>query len=173
MRSEHLDEDSVREIARQVISAVTHCFNHGVDHRDISLDNLYLDLDTRQVKLAGFQHSTVLSVLPHTLKPFPSSSPSSCPPELYHTGFCTAHSAAVWSLGCLMFELLSGYPPILSSADAAMGNVRWEMLPPYSVSPDVYSLLLECLNPEQKYRISFEKLANHYWIINELSLIHI
>ena len=159
-------EDEVREIAQQILAAVTHCINNGVDHRDISTDNIYFDLETMDIKLGNFHKSTVLSVLPHSLT-LPSSSPTSLPPELYRHGSYTPYNAAVWSIGCILFELLSGCRPLLSAADAARNNVRWEMLPPHSVSSDVYSLILQCLNPDTRYRISFKDLITHPWVVNE------
>ena len=166
IRSRALKEDEVRDIIRQLLSAIVHCFNHGVDHRDVSINNVYLDRKTNKIKLGNFHHSTMLSVLPHFLKP-PSSSPSSTPPELYRQGFFSPHSAAVWSVGCLLFELLSGSKPLLSTADVALNNVRWEMLSPRSISCEVYSLMLRCLNPNTEHRIPFKELVKHPWIINE------
>ncbi|KAL5261196.1 hypothetical protein ACHWQZ_G007037 [Mnemiopsis leidyi] len=166
IRTTLFDEEEVREIARKLLSAITHCINNGVDHRDISTDNIYIDLETQDIKLGNFHQSTVLSVLPHSLK-LPSCSPTSIPPELYRKGSYTPFSAAVWSVGCVLFELLSGSRPLLSAADAARNNVRWEMLPPNSVSPDVYSLILQCLNPDTRHRFSFNDLVTHPWIVNE------
>jgi serine/threonine protein kinase len=163
------DEDEVRHIIQQTLSAVIHCLDHGVDHRDISVNNIYLDPNTREIKLGNFHHSTILSVLPHTLRHL-ASSPSSCPPEIYRRGFYSPQSAVVWSIGCLLFELLSGSKPLLSVADSARNNVRWETLPPRSVSSDAYSLILQCLNPSPEHRIPLSMLLRHPWIVNETAV---
>ena len=167
IRTNILNEDQVRDIIQQLLSAVVHCLNNGVDHRDISTKNIYLDLETKEVNLGNFQLSSVLSVLPHTLK-LPSSSSTCTPPELYRHGSYTPKCGVVWSVGCLLFELLSGSKPLLSTADAARNNVRWELLPPNSVSSDVYSLILDCLDPNTEHRLPLRKLVKHHWIVNEI-----
>ena len=161
-----LDEDDIRDITRQLLSVIVHCLERGVDHRDISVGNIYLNRDTNQIKLANFQHSTALSVLPHTLQS-PSSSLSSTPPELYRQGSYTPHQAAVWSVGCLIFHLLSRAAPLRCRADVATNNVRWEVFRPQSVSGDVYDLVLMCLNPKPENRLSLDKLVRHPWVVNE------
>ena len=166
LRDNYLDEDQVRDIIQQLLSAVVHCLNNGVDHRDISINNIYFDQETNDIKLRNFQLSTILSILPHSLKPR-TSSLTSAPPELYRHGSYFPRCAVVWSVGCLLFELLSGSKPLLSTADAARNNVRWEMLPPNSVSSDAYSLILQCLNPNTEHRLDFDKLVKHPWIVNE------
>ena len=48
-----LSESQSRAITRQLLRAVAHCHAHGVVHRDIKLQNVWLD-DALQVRLAGF-----------------------------------------------------------------------------------------------------------------------
>ena len=158
-------EEEVQFIVGKLLSAILHCFRHGVDHRDITSSSIYIDPDTLDIKLGNFNHSTVLSILPHSLKS-PSSSPSSTPPELYRHGSCTPYNTAVWSIGCLLFELLSGSKPLLSSTDVARNNITWEKFYPQSFSPDVFFLVLQCLNPSPMERISFDDLLKHPWIVD-------
>nr|XP_021330921.1 serine/threonine-protein kinase pim-2 [Danio rerio] len=49
-----LDEKTGRHIMRQAIHAVSVCFDRGVFHRDIKLENLLVNPDTLEVKLIDF-----------------------------------------------------------------------------------------------------------------------
>ena len=161
-----LDEEDIRDIIQQLLSAVVHCLQSGVDHRDIAVESMFLNRDTNQIYLANFQHSVILSVLPHTLQAT-QTSPSSVPPELYRRGQFTPHDGAVWSVGCVLFELISRAKPLLCKADVATNNIRWEELQPSSMSSELYELILMCLNPSPEHRLSLEELTRHPWIVNE------
>ena len=161
-----LDEDDVRDVTVQLLDVVEHCLRRGVEHRDISVENILINRDTNQIKLANFQHSTVLSVVPHTLHTAHSTS-SSTPPELYTQGWYTPHQGAVWSVGCIIFEMITRAKPVLSAADTAANNVRWERLRPHSMTSELYDLVLTCLNPVPQRRLTWEKLIKHPWLVNE------
>ena len=158
-----LDADDIRAIVRQLLSVILHLFKNGVDHRGLATENIYLDRRSKQIKLFNFQLSTVMSVLPHTTP----ASPTTTPPELYRQGSYTPTAAAVWSVGCVLFELFTCKRPLLSQADAACNNVRWELFTPQAVGRDVFELVLSCLNPRPERRISLEELLKHSWIVNE------
>ena len=161
-----LDKDDVREIVQQLMEVIVYCWSHGVHHTSLSSENIYLDRDTNRIKLGGFQHSRPLSLLPYTLRST-ATSPTCTPPELYRSGSHTAPDAAVWSVGCLLFELLSGHPPVTCLADLATCNLRWEHLSPSRVSKDVYDLIATCLDSDPEHRLSFQDMLNHSWIVNE------
>ena len=165
-----LDDLEVRDLMGQVTSVVSYCLDMGVDHRDISTSSLLYDPAQGCVKLAMFQHSQVYSILPHTLR---SSSPSHTitPPELYRVGTCTAEGAAVWSIGCLLFEMITGEKPIRSYSDAAKNNVKWEALSPATTDPQLYDTILQCLNPHPGSRVNLVDLRDQSVLASHESFV--
>ena len=49
------------QLAKQLATALNTCVVNGVDHRDLSQDNILYNPATKQIKLVGFGHATSLS----------------------------------------------------------------------------------------------------------------
>ena len=108
-------EEDAKAIFFQIVTAVKHCHEHGVIHRDIKPENVLFSLtsskqgpDTVTCKLGDFG-------LAASLKPgqkfkghtgtFPYESPEVASGREYD------HSADIWSLGVLLYAMLSAMWP--------------------------------------------------------------
>jgi len=102
-------ERVVRLLAAELVLAVGHLHAKRVLHRDIKIENVLLDAEGH-VRLADFGHAKHLAVAAGLRSNSFVGTERYCPPEMFHG---RAHGRAVdwWQLGCLIFELLTGYPP--------------------------------------------------------------
>ena len=140
------DETRAKFIAAELTLALGHLHSNSVVYRDLKPENILIDADGH-VKLADFGLSKegILNVASgaHTF----CGTPEYLAPEVL---LRKGHGTAVdwWSLGALLYEMLTGLPPWYSSNRKEMyhGIMHGELHFPDKVSPvarSIISLLLE------------------------------
>lgn len=90
-----LDEFTARTMARQLASAVAHMHEQGVVHRDIKLENILVNAETKKVKVADFGLST--SWDKKSMLMTHCGSPEYAAPEL-HSGAPYGFEVDIWAL---------------------------------------------------------------------------
>jgi serine/threonine protein kinase len=94
---------------------------------------------------------------------------TACPvaPEVIEqSGASTASD--IWSVGCLVIELLEGAPPYhqLQPMPALFRIVQDDCPPiPEGASPIVKDFLIHCFQKDHNLRISARKLLKHHWMV--------
>ncbi len=106
----NLTWQEVATIARQVCSALQYAHNHGIIHRDLKPGNLFVT-ETGQIKLGDFgiardTHSADLTNEGLTVGTHAYMAPEQIVGDANITG-----KADLYSLGCVLFELLTGHKP--------------------------------------------------------------
>jgi calcium-dependent protein kinase len=94
-------------IMNKLFRAVNHCHASGVVHRDIKPENIMVGSDG-ELKIIDFGLSKLLSHS-HTLLNSVVGTPFYMAPEVIDGNY--GSSCDIWSLGVLMYVLLSGYLP--------------------------------------------------------------
>jgi calcium-dependent protein kinase len=163
-----LSEAEVRELMRQVFSAIAHCHNKRVLHRDLCLDTIWVSRNTAKIALFG------------TLSFFDAAKCTSgrggsayyIAPELIDSIY--DEQCDLWSCGVILHILLAGFPPFEGSSDLETARKIKEDLidfhrSPYSHLSDPAKDLLHLLlikNP--LYRITAEETLAHSWVKSEV-----
>jgi serine/threonine protein kinase len=154
-RRGRLPPDEARELAAQAASGLAHAHEAGLVHRDVKPHNLILRRDGT-VKIADFgiaraaettitQTGTVLGTAAYLA------------PEQAMGEKVTA-AADVYSLGAVLYELLTGRPPFEfeSLADLAAQQARMEITSVSELAPDVppelEDVVMRCLARNPAYR---------------------
>ena len=117
--------DQLLPLFTQIASALDAAHSAGLVHRDVKPGNVLLtghagDLSTRHVYLTDFgltKRSTSLTGLT-TVGHFLGTIQYVAPEQI--TGGTVGGTADVYSLGCMLYEALTGEPPFLAEHDAAM-----------------------------------------------------
>jgi serine/threonine protein kinase len=99
----------VAEVGIQVCAALKHAHDHGVIHRDLKPANLLLAKDGT-VKLTDFGIAKLFGATELTLAGGMIGTPDFMSPEQATGSGATARSD-LFSLGCVMYTLLTGRPP--------------------------------------------------------------
>lgn len=109
----HLPERQVHEIACQLVSALYYLHSHRILHRDMKPQNILLG-KSGVVKLCDFGFARSMSVSTMVLTSI-KGTPLYMSPELVEEKPYD-HTADLWSLGCILYELHTGAPPFYTNS---------------------------------------------------------
>ncbi|MCA9130205.1 MAG: serine/threonine protein kinase [Planctomycetales bacterium] len=105
-----LSWQEVASITRQACSALQHAHNYGIIHRDLKPSNLFLDSNA-QVKLGDFGIARDTHAADITTQGLTVGTHAYMAPEQIRGEASVTGKADLYSLGCVMFELLTGHKP--------------------------------------------------------------
>uniref|UniRef100_A0A8C4T6A8 non-specific serine/threonine protein kinase n=1 Tax=Erpetoichthys calabaricus TaxID=27687 RepID=A0A8C4T6A8_ERPCA len=147
-----LEEDQARRIFQQVLVAVQHCHARGVFHRDLKTLNILIQTSTEKAKVIDFGSSS--SFHDGHYQSFHGEHRSSrvSPPECVQEKGYQAVPTTAWSLGVMLYHMVSGGAPI---------NLPQDPIISLTSPPECRDLIQKCLavNPEQ--RPTIEEIACH------------
>jgi len=106
-RKAPLDEASASPLVCQIASALAHCHDSGIIHRDVKSANvLYTDASRTTVKLVDFGFAAPCEEAQNPSTANKCGTPTHMAPELFGRGAYDGRAADVFALGVLAFELL-------------------------------------------------------------------
>ncbi|XP_048839646.1 serine/threonine-protein kinase 36 isoform X1 [Brienomyrus brachyistius] len=158
-----LPESQVRVIACQLVSALYYLHSHRILHRDMKPQNILLGKGGR-VKLCDFGFARAMSMSTLVLTSI-KGTPLYMSPELVEEKPYD-HTADLWSLGCILYELHTGAPPFYTNSIFQLVQliirdpVKW----PGSMSPDCMSFLKGLLTKDPQKRLSWPDLLEHPFV---------
>ncbi|XP_023672018.1 serine/threonine-protein kinase 36 isoform X3 [Paramormyrops kingsleyae] len=158
-----LPESQVRVIACQLVSALYYLHSHRILHRDMKPQNILLGKGGR-VKLCDFGFARAMSMSTLVLTSI-KGTPLYMSPELVEEKPYD-HTADLWSLGCILYELHTGAPPFYTNSIFQLVQliirdpVKW----PESMSPDCMSFLKGLLTKDPQKRLSWPDLLEHPFV---------
>lgn len=135
-----LHEDRVRVIVWDLVSALYYLHSHRVLHRDLKPQNILLDVQGK-AKLCDFGFARNMSTGTYVLTSI-KGTPLYMAPELIDERPYD-HTADLWSLGCIIYELLVGVPPFCTTSILHLVSlIRHEQIQwPSSITPTCTSFL--------------------------------
>ena len=157
------DERTAAQILRETISALQylHSFKPPIIHRDIKPENLLLNEGGR-ILLADYGWSN-FNMEGDVRKTFCGTPEYIAPEMLMKKGHDTR--VDIWSIGILMFELLSGYSPFVAKTNQELyQNIRRLKIQwPKDMPPLAKNLISKILKLNPVDRPSFDEILDHQW----------
>uniref|UniRef100_A0A8C7I5T7 MAP/microtubule affinity-regulating kinase 3 n=1 Tax=Oncorhynchus kisutch TaxID=8019 RepID=A0A8C7I5T7_ONCKI len=158
-----MKEKEARAKFRQIVSAVQYCHQKKIVHRDLKAENLLLDADMN-IKIADFGFSNEFT-MGSKLDTFCGSPPYAAP-ELFQGKKYDGPEVDVWSLGVILYTLVSGSLPFdgQNLKELRERVVRGKYRIPFYMSTDCENLLKRFLVLNPSKRGTLEQIMKDRWI---------
>ncbi|GAB1285095.1 Serine/threonine-protein kinase 36 [Apodemus speciosus] len=165
-----LPEDQVQAIAAQLVSALYYLHSHRILHRDMKPQNILL-AKGGGIKLCDFGFARAMSTNTMVLTSI-KGTPLYMSPELVEERPYD-HTADLWSVGCILYELAVGTPPFYTTSIFQLVSlilkdpVRW----PSTISSCFKNFLQGLLTKDPRQRLSWPDLLHHPFIAGHVTII--
>ncbi|KAM4542288.1 MAP/microtubule affinity-regulating kinase 3a isoform 28-T31 [Odontesthes bonariensis] len=158
-----MKEKEARAKFRQIVSAVQYCHQKHIVHRDLKAENLLLDADMN-IKIADFGFSNEFT-MGNKLDTFCGSPPYAAP-ELFQGKKYDGPEVDVWSLGVILYTLVSGSLPFdgQNLKELRERVLRGKYRIPFYMSTDCENLLKRFLVLNPAKRGTLEQIMKDRWI---------
>jgi serine/threonine-protein kinase len=158
-----LDLDQVHEVSWDVLSALDYIHANGVVHRDVKPANILIDnCGTARLTVESWIRRTDLSL----------GTPDYMSPEQILRPNTVDSRADIYSLGCVVYEMLTGRLPfgVESSIELDVKNCHLRNAPPPlrdsnpNLSPHLEAVFLKCLEKDPAKR--FQTCREVMWALD-------
>ena len=151
-----IPEMEALQIARQVAESLSEAHEHGVFHRDLKPDNIFIETVgvSKVVKvldfgIAGGVDATRLTQAGEVFGTPQYMSPEQC------NGLPLDHRTDIYSLAAILYEMIEGRPPFSAETPMAtmLKHVRAKVPPPRKAAKDTARVILMGLRKDRGKRI--------------------
>ncbi|KAJ3431193.1 serine/threonine-protein kinase fhke-related [Anaeramoeba flamelloides] len=169
-------EEKSRVICKQLLDVIEYLQSKRIAHRDLKPDNILLSSEKSDtfIKVSDFGVSAILEENQKMDKV--AGTPSFLAPEVIKSiqGGEYGTECDLWSLGVVMYNVLSGYLPFpedgaetnlylkIKRGDFDFPNDPWQ-----NISIAAKNFIKRLLTVDVKKRITIKESLNHPWILNQ------
>ncbi|GMI84155.1 calcium-dependent protein kinase 17 [Hibiscus trionum] len=164
----HYTERAAAALLRAIVKIIHTFHSMGVMHRDLKPENFLLlnKEENSPLKATDFGLSTFFK--PGEAFKDIVGSAYYIAPEVLKRRY--GPEADIWSLGVILYILLSGFPPFWAESENGIflailrGHVDFSSKPWNSISPQAKDLVKKMLNPNPSKRLTAVEVLSHPWI---------
>lgn len=160
---DRLSESDARTVLRQVARAIMYLFDRNIIHGDLKDENIIVDPDTMAIKLIDFGSSRTF-VEGEPFISFVGTQHISSPEVVRRLPYMPVRQE-LWSMGVLLYIMLTGEYPFVTQEDIADGvrkGIEEEVKA--QVSEEAWDLVDRLLADEPEDQIKREELLQHPWL---------
>ncbi|XP_032673839.1 serine/threonine-protein kinase fused [Odontomachus brunneus] len=165
-----LSEERAQVIACDLVSALYYLHSNRVLHRDLKPQNVLLEANG-VAKLCDFGFARSMSTGTHVLTSI-KGTPLYMAPELIEESPYD-HNADLWSLGCIIYELIVGSPPFQTTSILHLVIlIRFEAITwPDFISANCKSFLQGLLQKDPSERLTWPALLEHPFVKDRIIIV--
>jgi len=160
-----MDEKEALERFKQILSAVNYCHvQKNIMHRDLKPDNVLFD-SQNNIKIADFGLSEEF-IPGEKLNTFCVGTPEYMAPEVFQGHKFDGPKVDVWSLGVMLYEMLTAVIPFTGSTWPHIIErvLRGKYYEPDYLSNDCKELLRKMLVLDPNHRASMDVIMKDAWV---------
>ena len=170
-----LDESVAKTYFKQLMDGLSHIHSRGIIHRDIKLENIFLNNDKSIVVLGDFGLSNFWS--PGAQLKTRCGSAEYAAPELLDKKQVYTPAIDIWSSGVVLFAMLTGHLPfnaeetcdkvakLYGQIKNGLSEANLKLL--RSISAEAMMLLCRILTVDVSKRITMAQIKNSAWFLEE------
>lgn len=163
-------EKQAAEYMRQILSAIAYCHEKQLVHCDLKPENIMLESpNSSLIKIIDFGNSSICTKDQRLTNKF--GSVYYVAPEVLNSSY--DEKCDVWSLGVILYLLLTGKPPFNGNSDQQIlqkvyaGTYTMDIPEMAEISAAAKDLIKKMLTFKMDDRITAKECLNHPWIKQE------
>ncbi|XP_019545610.2 serine/threonine-protein kinase fused [Aedes albopictus] len=170
LRDGSLGEPKTQKITYDLVSALYYLHSHRILHRDLKPQNILLDRN-KTAKLCDFGFARNMTMGTHVLTSI-KGTPLYMAPELLEAKPYD-HNADLWSLGCIIYEMLAGEPPFSSTSMIHLVKlirnqyIKW----PSFLTSNCISFVQGLLERDTSHRMPWSQIINHPFVKGHIVIL--
>ncbi|XP_022753703.1 calcium-dependent protein kinase 17-like [Durio zibethinus] len=164
----HYTERAAASLLRIIVQIVHTCHSMGVIHRDLKPENFLLLNKEENSPLKATDFGLSVFYKPGDVFKDIVGSAYYIAPEVLKRKY--GPEADIWSIGVMLYILLSGVPPFWAESEHGIfnsilrGHIDFTTDPWPSISPQAKDLVRKMLNSDPKQRLTAIQVLSHPWI---------
>ena len=166
-----IEEEQARIFFKQMVEGLSYIHGEGIIHRDIKLENIYLNKQKTEVVIGDFGLSNFWQHGAH-LKTRCGSAEYAAP-EIFDKSMKYDQAVDIWSLGIVLYALISGRLPfevegqndvreLMKVINAGLTEQNMKNLGEVSMKSKL--LISQLLQVDKESRITIPEIFNHIWL---------
>ena len=167
-----LEEEQARFYFKQLVDGLTHMHSKGIIHRDLKLENIFLNEEKTNVVIGDFGLSNFWH--PQTMLETVCGSAVYAAPEIFDKTKYYNQAVDIWSMGILLYAMLSGQLPfevegghnkikeLIDIIMVGLTKQNFERLGQVSIESKL--LISQLLMVDQNLRIKIGDVSKSVWI---------
>lgn len=160
-----IPEKDAKYMFYQISMGLRYIHSQNIIHRDVKLDNILID-EANRCKICDFGVSRQID--PKELINEQCGTPAYLAPEIIKDKGYRGFGVDIWSLGVLLFCLLTGHMPFKASTIEELHKKilegKYEIPSDVRLSDEALDLISKMLVLEPENRIRIEEVVRHEWL---------
>ncbi|KAI0507789.1 hypothetical protein KFK09_013917 [Dendrobium nobile] len=167
----HYSERKAVQLIKTMAGVVEACHSLGVMHRDLKPENFLFSSTDEDAPLKATDFGLSAFYKPGEMFSDLVGSPYYVAPEVLLKNY--GPEADIWSVGVILYILLSGVPPFWAETEAGIFKqileepLDFESEPWPSISDSAKELIKNMLNRDPKLRFTAHQVLCHPWIVDD------